>query len=892
MACTEIETLSKEEALADEEETALLNEMQQEEDPSPDIQDLNEDNTATNNDTVILAPGCSVGFKGDQCEILDYNNPPNQFKVQVDKNGVARTFNLKKYDARNSLKVKVVEVDSSVTVPTLPSTSPQYIGSCEEESSAIVSATILPNGSLRYAVSNSDGLNDWAFIPDEETNPNAAINAYSLLKTVPKAFTPTLFPGASYITPEKGGLTRDGTTYQSHLGFIITKDYVDTFTGDLNTILRKAETTVTQMNAHNMRDILLESKVSEILVTKDATPDGRSARTDFDTYTMDNTSNTIYAIGNFSGGFAYGCHSGGDPALGAEHTDSVGNSSPGGDGTWYNVMRHEYGHSLGSEHFPGKSPEGPTIMSGNAKAKFSSDEILNLEWCYANIGVNTLKASTPPAAFSQYPIPPLARLDKPEELGQTGEVIIDVLANDHDINGDRIAIAGFDSTSAIGASISFVPADQNHPRDRLKYQAASEASFPDTCGTLCSSTDLLLWLDASDKTTLIDTGGNSGNALSHLAPLKTWKDKSSHTNDADVYAASNKPEIHLQDKKLIGGLPVVHFDGDLMEIRSLDLSEATHPEITTFAVAQHDDGTIVIWAAKSTQGSRRSQEAAPGVTTIGSLVYDTKQYTERFGMFDTTTKEISLKPMEPGVALGHAFYSADGVGDYPSTLSLAELLIFNRKMNDAERKHIETYLVKKWSLGFKDSFTYTITDETGRTSQGFVKVPRQYVAKSDLSAWDGKLFNIRNRKDCASASGLCDWHLSWFNSEAQLTDVNNTVDLVPWKLTLVPGTTNQFYIANNWGCPGDSRCNLSLQFVNNGDLNLVDTNHVVPFEINLVPGTDGPGMIKEYTIRNRFQCDSNHLRCNAPVNFSAAGRIRLEFQYRDPIPWSIEEVIP
>ncbi len=612
---------------------------------------------------------------------------------------------------------------------------------------------------------------------------------------------------------------------------------------------------------------------------------------------MNTTANNVYNVTGGGGGAAAVCQFGGDLVTGAELTYSQAWTGIIGDGTFFGYTRHELGHSFGSDHFPGDSPEGSTIMSGNSRSKFSGDEVLSLESCFARVDLENFKSSKPATEMNDYEIPPIARLDKVLELDADGSANIDILLNDYDANGDDVVIKDFDAQSTLGGTITFVPAENSSSRDKLKYLAGSAVAQPDTCGDLCSSTDLLLWLDASDKTTIIDTDGKTGDDLSHLAAVQSWKDKSSHNNDATVYAATSHPELHLTGEKTISRQSVVRLESDLMEIRTLDLREATHPEITSIAVVRYDDGTPdnlpTLWASKYNGFNNRRHEAIAG-TTVQTLFFDANEKSEWKNMLPRTTAAIAYDPAETGIALGAGLYAWDNyAGSYKATLTVAELLIFNRKLTTSERQHVESYLSKKWSITIKDKFNYVITDITGRTSQGVVYTPPHYETKPDLSAFDGKSVYLRNRKNCAEGDALCDWHLSWkgIPGEATLITSANTADLVPWKLTMVEGTTNQFYIANTWGCPVDSQCNHTLQFNELGQLNIVDSNEVMPFEISLVPGTDAPGITTEYAIRSKYQCASGHLRCNSSIGFNYDERVQLDIDFNAPVPWSIE-VLP
>lgn len=825
---------------------------------------------------------CASGFTGVQCENIDMSSPPAEMRLQVLKNSESRTFNLKNYDVRANLKVKLVDANGQVTEPAITPSTNQYIGYVEEESGSIVTATLLPNGSLHYKVSTGDGTDDWEYIPTEETNPASIDISYTVIHGTPLSPNGAAYQGATPVVTGRGGLSDDGKQYESHLGFVVSKNYTDSHTSDINSIVRKAETSVVHMNGHMLRDVLVESRVHELLIRLDDTPAYTTAREQFSNYGMDNLSNNIFTVLTGSGGGAPGCRNGGDPSDTDEQFYSQAFVSGSSDGTWYGILRHEYGHSLGSGHFSGNSPEGATIMSGNSKSKFSGDEIRDMEWCYMPKGTDNFKAEY--SAYTAHEVPPSARLDNHVEIDAQGNSQIDVLVNDYDVNGDSIAIAGFDAASALGGTVSFIAQSETGSRDMLQYVPQNPGNLPVSCGELCESEDLLLWLDASDKNSLIDVNDNSGDDLQHLAALKTWLDKTDNNNDAIIYNSPTNPELHLLGDKAIGGLPTVLIDDDMMEIRSLDLREETHEEITSIAVVKLASDYSELWVQKQ-NGSARREHRAARQETVKSLTYDSNLLTQWTGMSDKEEQNISLDPTGIGIALGTGIYPWDGYsGAYHVEMSVAEILIFKRKLSDNERQDIEKYLAIKWSLKINDQFNYTIVDSTGRTSQGRVVVPWIYDAPTDLSHLDNQLVHIRNRKDCDNGS-RCNWHMSWFGGKSYIVTDTNVYDLVPWRLKLVPGTTNQFYIHNEWGGVYAYRFGDNLQFNDYSGLEIVNSTTAWPWEVFLIPGTSN-----EYYLRSKYQCEEAHFRCNSPVTFGYADRVLLDIYYNEPIPWSIEPI--
>jgi len=100
--------------------------------------------------------------------------------------------------------------------------------------------------------------------------------------------------------------------------------------------------------------------------------------------------------------------------------------------------------------------------------------------------VNLFKA-TQAAAGTGDPAAPTA-LDDEASIVAGGEVVIDVLANDFDINGDPITLDGFDATGSLGGTIERSAGSGPEGRDELRYTAPA-GSFGEDVFTYTISDD-------------------------------------------------------------------------------------------------------------------------------------------------------------------------------------------------------------------------------------------------------------------------------------------------------------------------------------------------------------------------------------------------------------------
>jgi len=132
--------------------------------------------------------------------------------------------------------------------------------------------------------------------------------------------------------------------------------------------------------------------------------------------------------------------------IGSSLRYSINDSEGNGD---FNVYwRHEAGHNWGAGHYEGNSPEGPTIMSGNALGRFSSPELARV------VGHRQDKSSLlDPLGSYPFSLPPRASLDF-SHVGVDDSALLNVLANDHDANGDALTIESFDAATSLGGAVT------------------------------------------------------------------------------------------------------------------------------------------------------------------------------------------------------------------------------------------------------------------------------------------------------------------------------------------------------------------------------------------------------------------------------------------------------
>jgi len=617
---------------------------------------------------------CDTGFTSTLCDSLDALRPPPKMRIQLDKGDETRVFNLDRYSVRHNgaIAAKVVhpgQVDNFQVEEALRT----YRGYCEEEPDAYITAMVLPSGALRYQVNRGNPKQDWGFIPQEEREQVDPEINYLVIggAATPRSGVP--FGGASFVPGFGGEDDNMRTSYRATVSFFINKAYLDRFGyDDVNTVLRKIESSVARTDAVYLRDLLTEIRVEDVVVRKDESIDWTTSRNELATYFPDSNPNFIHTITEEGGsGLAYVCRMGGEGAPNGISNVAVGKSGVSDDGTFYGVFRHELGHNMGSHHYEGGSPEGPTILSGNSLTRMSSYEVKAIMDCRKTRFGDSSRFQERFGAYTNYAIPPYARLDHNIEADYGGNSIsIDVMANDHDTNDNAIALANFDPRSGLGGTVDIELGTGPGGRDQLIYtspmissgtisvgrcgpgetldpndcqtcrsyfgaatvQCANNAdcdgqgsicvggfcrsvdgcganTLVNACGELCPSEDVLLWLDSSDTENLENASGQRGNQLSHRDEIATWFDRSGQGNDAIAYTSTRSPILQLSGDLTDNARSTLHFNSDFMEIRSIDVRPETNPAMTSIAVfrALGNGGGKLVWVQRQNGFNKRQQ---------------------------------------------------------------------------------------------------------------------------------------------------------------------------------------------------------------------------------------------------------------------------------------------
>jgi hypothetical protein len=232
-----------------------------------------------------------------------------------------------------------------------------------------------------------------------------------------------------------------------------------------------------------------------------------------------------------------------------------------------------------------------------------------------------------------------------------------------------------------------------------------------------SITDLEIWYDGADTTTIVPTG------IADEDPINQWNDKSGLAHNLNFSGGNNKPSYESSDTQ--NGYGYVQFaDGDLMSINPLaSLSGAT--AYTVFVIARTTDlatnATQILTSTENgelsiqidTNGTARFKVGASSATTASStvqadewniytLVYNgTANIVGRVNDGNLPSQTIvSAGAVAGPAAMAASTYLYVGGDNTGGTFigDVGEVILFKKALTATEYANVENYLATKWGI--------------------------------------------------------------------------------------------------------------------------------------------------------------------------------------------------
>ena len=325
---------------------------------------------------------------------------------------------------------------ASVGVALAPDTTQYqtYMGLCSDLPAGIAGATwFADSGTVAWHLQFEDG-HEWQ-------NEGAETAAIAIDKT----------PAWTFFVPKAGAT--GGTLVAADIGVDVPNEpYAAAYRGNVTRATAMIEHCMLATNLVYMRQVGVRVRLGRVILRTDSANDiyfgvsrhdtllarlGRYWNTYVPT-TMASAMIVTRNVASLSGG---GAGLGNVGGAGAPRAYATSDGTARGD--FSRAYRHELGHNFGINHLTSESPEGHTILSGNKLARFSGAEQYVFE-TYRNANIGGFPAQP---AYT-VPMPPFAASDQMFVSATfAGVWDLNVLANDHDLNGDAITLVSVNGVS-------------------------------------------------------------------------------------------------------------------------------------------------------------------------------------------------------------------------------------------------------------------------------------------------------------------------------------------------------------------------------------------------------------------------------------------------------------
>jgi len=327
--------------------------------------------------------------------------------------------------------------DGSYQSPAIPGER-SFLGSVDEHPDAVASGVVMGDGTLWGQIIFDRGATWWTRGSNVSDTRGLGAAAFH-------------WPTRRNLDSGMAG----STAYRWEMGLDMASDwYLNDAGASVSTAFELVEYSVSNIRAIYLQDALLMPALGRVVLRTSAARDPYDGLTtnlqrletveaEWEANQRDAVTDSAHVVTSVAGG-GLARVSNFDP--GSNYAASGASS----DGTFDLVARHEAGHNWGPFDNHSSSAEGATVMEGNSFARFGGPELYAL-LLSRNERLGILDDM---GRFSTAPVAPYAGLDLIDAVAGTLEVPIDVLANDHDANGEPLVLLNADGTSADGGTVT------------------------------------------------------------------------------------------------------------------------------------------------------------------------------------------------------------------------------------------------------------------------------------------------------------------------------------------------------------------------------------------------------------------------------------------------------
>lgn len=381
-------------------------------------------------------------------------SPPATFQQTVAYQGSSHVVDFALHSARGPNFTVLVAQSNGSLANHVPGPVRTYIGTIANLPGAMASAVRRANGAVCYHVLFEDGA-EW-------------INNGGSTTLRTDASWTAAYP--SFVTGAGGA---GSNVWAAEVGVDVpfSQYAID---NDVDRALEMVEHSVNTVNLMYLRDACVTHRIGRVVVRANLAVDpyaGLTATGDLLNAISQQWNSVLPPSTHDLGLVATSATGGGVAYVGVVGNPGYSANGATTQGDFTIVWRHEVGHNWSLGHYDGSTPEGATINSGNQLSRMSGPEQA-LAIKHRNARLAHLDNLGPYATA----VPPRASLDRVPYRPQSAGVVVDVLGNDHDANGEAFTISGFDASSELGGVVSLSPGTGPGGRDQLLYSPPVTAS--------------------------------------------------------------------------------------------------------------------------------------------------------------------------------------------------------------------------------------------------------------------------------------------------------------------------------------------------------------------------------------------------------------------------------
>jgi hypothetical protein len=377
---------------------------------------------------------------------------PETFSASVEAGGTTYTADFVRVDHRGPNFNVQLHTGGGLTPFTPDATHhATYLGTIDEVPGAFTGATYFSaSGEHYYHVVFEDGT-EWSNEGGTTTVLNGALGT-----------------NWAQLVPADGA---GSSVWAAEVGVDLPNDrYAITHGGDADDALAMIEHSLMATNLIYMQQLGIQHVLGRVVLRADAAVDPYAPLSSHNEYLNEvaNQWNSVLPPSTHDLALVVRAQAGaGLASVGVVGNPGYSSNDASARGDFSRVWRHEVGHNWFLVHYDGGAPEGPTINSGNSIARMSGPEqALAVFHRDDRVGFLDDLGSVVAAA-----VPPRAASDRQLVSSQVPSVVIDVLANDHDANGDALTLVSIDPSTdlVLGGTMAIEPGGGTGGRDAVRY---------------------------------------------------------------------------------------------------------------------------------------------------------------------------------------------------------------------------------------------------------------------------------------------------------------------------------------------------------------------------------------------------------------------------------------